>query len=128
MRRGMGIMGMVLSYGVLLWMLLDLPLTEVLVTWSIFAVFGGVLTMIYEVWARRKYARTLRPPRRLARLEGVLLWPAMIPDAVGLMLTDAGISPADERSESHAEDHRRITGESPASDEAKGKKRTFYEL
>lgn len=113
LRRGMGIMGMVLSYSTLVWMLIDLPFKEAVVTWSIFAAFGGLLTVVYELWARRKYAGTDRRARRLVRIEGAFLWPAMIPDAVGLMLNDAGIIPADERSETHEEDHRRITGEMP---------------
>lgn len=129
LRRGMGIMGLVLSYGVLVWMLIDLPLKEALVTWSLFVLFGGALTFVYELWARRKYAGTNRRPRRLARIEGVFLWPSMIPDAVGLMLNDAGIIPADERSETHAEDLRRITGESPVPDGAtSGRRGGFYDL
>jgi hypothetical protein len=111
LRRGMGIMGLVLSYGVLAWMLYDLPLREAVVTWSVFAFFGGALTVVYELWARRRYAGTDRRARRLLRLEGLLLWPAMIPDAVGLMMNDLGIIPADERSETHEEDTRRITAE-----------------
>jgi hypothetical protein len=39
----------------------------------------------------------------------------MVPDAVGLMLNDLGIIPADERRETHEEDWRSITGEMPAS-------------
>jgi hypothetical protein len=111
LRRGMGIMGLVLSYGVLAWMLYDLPLREAVVTWSVFAFLGGALTVVYELWARRRYAGTDRRARRLLRLEGLLLWPAMIPDAVGLMMNDLGIIPADERSETHEEDTRRITAE-----------------
>jgi hypothetical protein len=127
LRRGMGIMGMVLSYSVLVWMLIDLPFREALVTWSVFAAFGGALTVIYELWARRKYRGTGRTARRLVRVEGAFLWPAMIPDAVGLMLNDAGIIPADERSESHVEDQRRITGELPVPEAAPAVKgRTFY--
>ena len=111
LRRGMGLMGLALSYGVLVWMLVDLPWREALVTWSVFAAFGGALTVLYELWARRKYAGTGRARRRLVRLEGIVLWPSMVPDAVGLMLNDAGIIPADERSETHEEDTRRITAE-----------------
>ena len=113
-RRGMGIMGMILSYAVLVWMGIDLPWRETAVTWSVFALFGGALTMLYEFWARRKYAGTGRAPRTILRIEGIVLWPAMVPDAVGLMLNDAGIIPADERSETHQEDTRRIAGEMPA--------------
>lgn len=107
LRRGMGIMGLVLSYGVLMWMLFDLPIVDALVTWMVFAVLGGALTTVYELWARRRYAGTGRRARRILRVEGLVLWPAMIPDAVGLMLNDAGIIPADERSETHEEDVRR---------------------
>jgi hypothetical protein len=111
LRRGMGIMGLALSYGILVWMFVDLPWQEALATWGLFAAFGGALTTVYELWARRRYAGSGRRPRRLVRVEGLLLWPAMIPDAVGLMLNDAGIIPADERAETHAEDRARITAE-----------------
>lgn len=130
MRRGMGIMGMFLSYGVLVWMLFALPLKEAFLTWAVFAALGGVITVIYEPWARRKYAGTDRRPRPIVRLEGVVLWPFMIPDAVGLMLNDAQIIPADERSETHAEDAKRITGElpMPQSDPDAKEKKSFYRL
>ncbi|MBY0491842.1 MAG: hypothetical protein K2R93_18525 [Gemmatimonadaceae bacterium] len=127
LRRGMGIMGMVLSYSTLVWMLIDLPFKEAVVTWSLFAAFGGFLTVVYELWARRKYAGTDRRPRRLVRIEGAFLWPAMIPDAVGLMLNDAGIIPADERSETHQEDTLRITGELPVP-EVSVKRPALYDL
>jgi hypothetical protein len=129
LRRGMGIMGMVLSYSTLAWMLVALPLTEAAATWAVFVAFGGVLTVVYELWARRKYAGTARRARRLVRLEGAFLWPAMIPDAVGLMLNDAGIIPADERSETHEEDSRRITGEMPVPKPPPvAAERSFYRL
>jgi len=106
-------LGLVLSYAVLVWMLVELPWREALFTWGIFAVFGGVLTIAYELWARRRYRETGRAPRRLIRLEGLVLWPSLVPDAVGQMLNDAGILPKDERAETHQEDWRRITGEMP---------------
>ncbi len=106
LRRGMGIMGMSLSYGALVWMLIDLPWVEAVVTWTFFAVFGGLVTVLYELWARRHYG-TARAPRRILRIEGIVMWPALVPDAVGLMLNDAGIIPADERAETHQEDARR---------------------
>ena len=111
LRKGMGIMGLALSYGVLVWMLIDLPLTEAFVTWGVFAALGGALTVVYELWARRKYAGTGRTPRPLVQIGGVFLWPSMVPDAFGLMLNDLGIIPADERSETHQEDWKRITAE-----------------
>lgn len=130
LRRGMGIMGMVLSYAVLAWMFLELPWREVLATWALFAAVGGLLTMVYELWARRRYAGTGRAPRRFIRPEGAVLWPMLVPDAVGLMLNDAGIIPADERSETHAEDVQRRTGEMPVPppDTTKARGRSFYDL
>ena len=113
LRKGMGIMGLALSYGVLVWMLVDLPLREALVTWSVFAALGGALTVFYELWARRKWAGTGRTPRPLVQIGGIFMWPAMVPDAVGLMLNDLGVIPADERSETHQEDWKKITGERP---------------
>lgn len=106
LRRGMELMGMTLSYAVLVWMLVEIPWREALATWLLFAAIGGILTMLYEPWARRKYAGTGRSARRIVRVEGLFLWPAMIPDAVGLMLNDAGILPSDERRERHQEDAR----------------------
>ena len=113
LRRGMGILGMVLSYGVLLWMTIDLPIVDALATWSFFAVAGELIIMVYELWARRRYAGTGRAARPLVRLSGLVSWPAMIPDAFGLVLNDAGILPADDRSETHQEDTMRVTAERP---------------
>ena len=111
LRRGMGILGLVLSYGVLVWMMIDLPIIDALATWAFFAVAGGLVTMMYELWARRRYAATGRVARPLVRLTGLFSWPAMIPDAFGLVLNDAGILPADDRSETHQEDAIRVTAE-----------------
>ena len=104
LRRGMGTMGMLLSYGVLAWMLYDLPWRDALTTWAIFAALGGLVAFVYELWARRRYAGTERMPKALVRLEGLLRWPAMVPDAFGLLLNDLGILPADNRSEMHHDD------------------------
>lgn len=129
MRRGMRLMGMLLSYLVLAWMLVEMPWLDALVTWGIFAAVGGVQTFVYELWARRRYAGTGRAPRSLVNPFGALLWPALIPDAVGLMFNDAGIIPADERSETHQEDTRRITGELPVPNAPEQpRKRALYDL
>jgi hypothetical protein len=111
LRRGMGTMGMVLSYLVLAWMLYDIPLRDAITTWLFFAMQGGVVMFIYEFWARRHFAGTGRTPRALLRLDGLIRWPAMMPDAFGLVLNDLGILGADDRSETHEEDLRRVTGE-----------------
>ena len=55
LRRGMGTMGMLLSYSVLVWMLIDLPLRDALTTWGFFAVAGGCVMFVYELWARRRF-------------------------------------------------------------------------
>lgn len=111
LRRGMGTMGMVLSYLVLAWMLYDLPLRDAITTWLFFALQGGVVMFVYELWARRHFAGTDRRPRSLFRLDGLVRWPAMMPDAFGLVLNDLGILGADDRSETHEEDTIRITAE-----------------
>jgi hypothetical protein len=113
LRRGMGIMGMVLSYGVLAWMVLDLPVVDALATWMFFAVTGGVVMCAYELWARRRYAGSNRTPRPLIRVAGIVSWPALIPDALGLVFNDMGILPTDDRSETHAEDALRTTDDRP---------------
>ena len=110
-RRGMGAMAMLLSYSVLVWMLIDLPWRDALTTWLCFAMIGGGVMFIYELWARRRYAGSGRAPRPLVRLDGIVRWPAMVPDAFGLVLNDLGILPADGRSETHQEDALRVTGE-----------------
>lgn len=114
LRRGMGTMGMLLSYAVLAWMLYDLPVRDALTTWAVFAVAGGCISFVYELWARRRYMGQGRIPRPLVRLDGILRWPALVPDAFGLVLNDLGILPSDDRSESHQEDAVRVTGEQRA--------------
>ncbi len=111
LRRGMGTMGMVLSYLVLAWMLYDLPLRDAVTTWMFFALQGGIVMFVYELWARRHFAGRSRTPQSLIRLDGLVRWPAMMPDAFGLVLNDLGILPADDRSETHQEDTLRVTGE-----------------
>jgi hypothetical protein len=114
LRRGMGTMGMVLSYAVLAWMLYDLPVRDALTTWMFFALQGGIVMFLYELWARRRFVGTTRKPHPLVRLDGIVRWPAMMPDAFGLVLNDLGILPTDDRSETHQEDSLRVTGEQSA--------------
>lgn len=114
LRRGMGTMGMLLSYAVLAWMLYDLPWRDAITTWMVFAIIGGCVTFVYELWARRRFTGRGRAPRPLMRLDGVLRWPALVPNAFGLVLNDLGILPADDRSETHQEDALRVTAEQPA--------------
>lgn len=111
LRRGMGTMGMLLSYAVLVWMLVDLPWRDALTTWAVFAAIGGVVVFVYELWARRRYAGQQRAPRPLIRIDGIVRWPALVPDAFGLILNDLGFLSTDDRSETHEEDTLRVTGE-----------------
>ena len=114
LRRGMGLIGMSLSYAVLAWMLYDLPWRDALTTWAFFAAVGGIVIFVYELWARRRFAGTDRVARPLVRIEGILRWPALVPDAFGMMLNDLGVLPSDDRSESHEADTLRATGKQPA--------------
>jgi hypothetical protein len=90
---GLRTVGLVMTYGVGLGMLLTLPLEEAVVTWCVFAAAGGLVVFAYELWARRRYAGTGRVPRPLILLRGFLLWPAMLPEAIEGMVVDAGLLP-----------------------------------
>lgn len=114
LRRGMGLIGMGLSYAVLAWMLYDLPWRDALTTWAVFAAVGGFVILAYELWARRHFAGTSRTPQPLVRIAGVLRWPALVPFAFGMMLNELGILPTDDRSESHEADDRRVSGDQTA--------------
>lgn len=89
--KAVRIMGIVVAYGVGLWMLLTLDWKVAVVTWCLFAAFGGVVSFAYELWARHHYAGKGRAPRPLVLLQGFLLWPTMVPDAVEGVLVDAGV-------------------------------------
>ena len=95
--RGVRWMGLALSYGVLAWMAIALPWRDALVTWGVFAVGGGAVALAYELWARRRYRSTGRPRRPVILLQGFLLWPALLPDAVEGMCVDVGILPPSRR-------------------------------
>ncbi|MBI3792933.1 MAG: hypothetical protein HY275_18915 [Gemmatimonadetes bacterium] len=89
--RGFRLMGLVLCYAVAAWMAYDLAWLTAVVTWSVFAVAGGAIAFAYELWARRHYAGTGRAARPLVLVQGFVLWPAMIPDAIEGILVDVGV-------------------------------------
>lgn len=89
--RAVRIMGTVVAYAEGAWMAITLPWSVALTTLCIFAAFGGVVSFAYELWARRHYAAKARVKRPLVLLEGFVLWPTMIPDAIEGMLVDAGV-------------------------------------
>jgi hypothetical protein len=89
----MRIVGLITSYAVGGLMVIALPWRVAVVTWCVFAAAGGGVVFAYELWARHRYSGTGRAPRPLILLQGFLLWPAMLPDAVEGMVVDAGILP-----------------------------------
>jgi hypothetical protein len=89
--RGIGIMGIVTAYGIGVWMAIILPWHVALSTWCVFAAFGGAISLGYELWARHHYKGTGRTPRPLVLVQGFILWPTMIPQALEGMLVDAGL-------------------------------------
>ncbi|MCX5768376.1 MAG: hypothetical protein NTZ43_14250 [Gemmatimonadetes bacterium] len=89
--RGIRTMGILSSYAVGIWMLIVLPAKIAIGTWCVFASAGGVIAFAYELWARRRYAAAGRKPRPLILLQGFILWPGMIPDAIEGVLVDTGI-------------------------------------
>lgn len=89
--KSVRIMGIATAYAVGAYMTYELTWRVALTTWCVFAATGGVIAFVYEVWARRRYAGTGRRERPLVALQGFLLWPTMIPDAVEGVLVDAGV-------------------------------------
>jgi hypothetical protein len=94
---GMRTMGLISSYLVGAWMLYALPWRVALTTWAVFAALGGAALLLYELWARRRYGGTGRANRPLVLLQGFLMWPVMIPDALEQIVVDAGILPESPR-------------------------------
>jgi len=89
--RSVRVMGIATAYGIGLWMLFILPWRVAVATWCVFAVFGGAVAFVYELWARFRYRGRGRQPRPLVLLQGFLLWPTMVPEAVEGVLIDAGV-------------------------------------
>lgn len=89
--RGFRVMGVAAAYATGAWMAWVLPPVVAFTTWGVFAAAGGVGAFAYELWARRHYANTSRAPRPLILLQGFLLWPALIPEAIEGVLVDAGV-------------------------------------
>lgn len=89
--KSVRIMGIVTAYAVGAYMAYELSWRVALTTWCVFAAAGGAIAFAYELWARRRYAGTDRRARPLVAVQGFLLWPTMIPDAVEGVLVDAGI-------------------------------------
>lgn len=87
----MRIVGLITSYATGLWMALVLPWQVALATWCVIAATCGAVCLAYELWARRKYPT--RKPRPLILLQGFLLFPALLPDALEGMVVDLGILP-----------------------------------
>lgn len=89
--RGVRTMGIVVAYAIGAWMLYVLPWKVAVITWCVFAAIGGLVAFGYEVWARYRYAGSGRAKRPLVLIQGFLLWPGMIPDALEGVLVDAGL-------------------------------------
>lgn len=89
--KSVRVMGIATAYAIGAWMAISLPWQVALVTWCIFAAFGGTVALAYELWARWRYRGTARQPRPLVLIQGFLLWPTMVPEAVEGVLIDAGV-------------------------------------
>ena len=89
--RGFRIMGVAVAYCVAAWMAFALPWVVAATTWCVFAVAGGVFAFAYELWARYRYRGTGRRERPLVLIQGFLLWPALVPDAIEGILVDMGV-------------------------------------
>ncbi len=91
--RGMRIVGLVTTYALGVWMALVLPWKTAAITWCALAALGGGVVLVYELWAQWRFAERGRAKRPLILLQGFLLWPAMLPDALERMVVELGILP-----------------------------------
>ncbi len=91
--RGMRIVGLVTTYALGVWMGLVIPWKTAAITWCAVAALGGGAVLAYELWAQWRFAGTGRARRPLILLQGFLLWPAMLPDALERMVVELGILP-----------------------------------
>ena len=89
--KSVRVMGIATAYAIGAWMALTLPWRVALATWCLFAAFGGAVALAYELWARWRYRGSGRKPRPLILLQGFILWPTMVPEAVEGVLIDAGV-------------------------------------
>ncbi len=89
--KSVRVIGIGTAYGIALWMAIALPWRVALTTWCVFAAFGGAVAFAYELWARWRYRGSGRTPRPLVLLQGFILWPTMVPEAVEGVLVDAGV-------------------------------------
>jgi hypothetical protein len=89
--KSVRVMGIATAYAIAGWMALTLEWRVALATWCLFAAFGGLVALAYELWARWRYRGTGRRPRPLILLQGFILWPTMVPEAVEGVLIDAGV-------------------------------------
>jgi hypothetical protein len=89
--KSIRVMGIATAYAIGLWMFIVLDWKVAVTTWCMFATFGGAVALVYELWARHRYRDTGRVPRPLILLQGFVLWPTMVPEAVEGVLVDAGI-------------------------------------
>lgn len=89
--KSVRVIGIVTAYGIAAWMAFALPWKVALATWCVFAAFGGAVALAYELWARWRYRGSGRTQRPLILLQGFLLWPTMVPEAVEGVLVDAGV-------------------------------------
>jgi hypothetical protein len=106
--KSVRVMGLVTAYAIAVYMAVALPWLVAVTTWCIFAACGGVVAFAYELWARRHYAGTDRPPRPLVALQGFILWPTMIPDAIEGVLVDVGVLSAGSASSERAKRDARL--------------------
>ena len=89
--KSVRVMGIATAYAIGAWMALTLTWRVALATWCLFAAFGGAVALAYELWARWRYRGSGRKPRPLVLLQGFILWPTMVPEAVEGVLIDAGV-------------------------------------
>jgi hypothetical protein len=89
--RGWRNLGWIACYLLGLAMAVVLPWRAALVTWSLAGLTSGLVYFAYELFAYIQSPAPDAKPRAGTLLNGLFLWPIMLPEAIEYWLADLGI-------------------------------------
>ena len=89
--RGWRNLGWPGCYVIAVVMLFVLPWRSSLATWSLLGIGSGLLYFAYEVFGYVRAADDKTKPRIATILNGLFLWPIMLPEAIEYWLADLGV-------------------------------------
>jgi hypothetical protein len=94
--RGWRNLGWLACYSIAIVMLFALPWRSSLVTWSLLGIGSGLLYFAYELFGYfRAGSQPGSKPRVTTILNGLFLWPIMLPEVIEYWLADLGVLKAE---------------------------------